>query len=147
MRFVAWFQIVVGTAVAGLWTVLLLARQVPEVEQDRVDIWFHIVAELVMAALLLGGGVALLHRARAGRLVAGLALGWLGYSAINSAGYYAESGDWPVVAGFALIVAVAAAAFTVLCRQVIDRSFPAPDAVRTHPARSPGAGTNQGEGS
>jgi hypothetical protein len=58
MRFVAWFQIVIGVAVAGLWTVLLATGQVSEVQEGRVDIWFHIAAELVMAGLLLAAGVA-----------------------------------------------------------------------------------------
>ena len=51
MRFVAWFDIAVGAAIAGLWTMLLATRQIPEIAEGRTDIWFHITAELVTAAL------------------------------------------------------------------------------------------------
>ncbi len=117
MKLVAWFQITMGVAIAALWTVLLLTGQVPEVQQGRLDIWFHIGAELVMAVLLLAGGIALLRQAVRGRMLSALALGWLGYSALNSPGYYAQSGDWVIVGMFVLVVGAAAAAFVALCKR------------------------------
>ena len=111
-----------GVAIAGLWTVLLTG-QVPEFQQGRLDIWFHIGAELVMAGLLLAAGVALLRQSSRGRMLSALALalalGWLGYSALNSPGYYAQSGDWPIVAMFALVAGAAAAAFVALCTREV----------------------------
>lgn len=127
MRFVGWFQIVLGTAVAGLWTVLLAAGQVPEVQAGQVDIWFHIAAEMALAAALLAGGVALLRAWRRGPLLSAFALGWLAYSAVNSPGYYAESGDWAVVAMFAVIVAAAVAAFIFLATRTATASASAPE--------------------
>jgi hypothetical protein len=88
MHLVAWFQIVVGLALVALWTFLLAAGQVPEVQEGRVDIWFQIAAEMVMAGLLLAAGTALLRRSERAVLLSALALGWLGYSAVNSPGYY-----------------------------------------------------------
>lgn len=133
MHLVAWFQIVVGLALVALWTFLLAAGQVPEVQEGRVDIWFHIVAELVMAGLLLTAGTALLRRARRADLLSALALGWLGYSAVNSPGYYAQTGDWAVVGMFGLIVAATAGALTVLWKHAPGPAAPPGDVESTGP--------------
>lgn len=126
MRLVAWFQIVVGVAVAGLWAVLLVAGRVPEVQDGRVDIWFHVASELTMAGLLVTAGAAMLRRAERAVLLSALALGWLGYSAVNSPGYYAQAGDWAAVGMFGVVVGAMAGAFTVLWRRSPDVS-PTPD--------------------
>jgi hypothetical protein len=55
MRVAAWFQIVIGVAMLGVWA-LLLVTGVPEIAAGQRDIWFHLVAEVVTALLLLGGG-------------------------------------------------------------------------------------------
>lgn len=137
MRLVGWLQIVIGAAVAGLWTVLLAAGQVPEVQAGQVDIWFHVAGEMAMAAALLAGGVALLRATRGGPLLSAFALGWLAYSAVNSSGYYAEAGEWAVVAMFAVVVAAAVAAFVRLAKRA---PVPAP-ASDTEPAEVVGAGS------
>jgi hypothetical protein len=134
MRFVAWFQVVVGVAVAGLWAVLLATGQVPEVAEGRVDIWFHVAAELAMAGLLVGAGAALLRRAPRAGLLSALALGWVGYSAVNSPGYYAQTGDWAAVVMFGLVLAATTGAFTVLWRQAV-RPAASPSAVEPTPPR------------
>lgn len=123
MRAAGWFQIVIGAAVAGLWMTLLTTGQVPEVEQGQVDIWFHLAAETGMAVLLVLAGTAVLRQTPRARLLSALALGMLAYSAVNSPGYYAEAGDWAVVAGFGLIVTAAAAAFVALWRRTDRRSI------------------------
>jgi hypothetical protein len=134
MRFVAWFQVVVGVAVAGLWAVLLTTGQVPEVVEGRVDIWFHIAAELAMAVLLVAADGALLRRVPRAGLLSALALGWLGYSAVNSPSYYAQTGDWAVVGMFGLVLAVAAGAFAALWRQA-PRPAASPSDVEPTPPR------------
>lgn len=120
MRLVAWFQIVVGIAVAGLWAALLASGQVPEVQAGRVEIWFHLTAELTMAGLLVTAGAAVLRRTPRAGVLSVLALGWLGYSAVNSPGYYAEAGDWAAVGMFGFVVAATAGALTVLSRHASD---------------------------
>ena len=69
MRLVAWFQIIVGASIAALWVVLLAAGQVPELDAGMRGIWFHLVAELVLAGLLLGAGLSLLRRRSRGRVL------------------------------------------------------------------------------
>lgn len=104
MRFVGWFQAIVGGSVVGLWSVLLLTSQVPEVQAGQVDIWFHLAAELAMAGLLVGAGWAVLRRTRWARRLSAVALGLLAYSVINSSGYYAESDDWAMVGMFGVVL-------------------------------------------
>lgn len=103
MKPIAWFLLVVGVSIAGLWTVLLATGQVPEVDEGRADIWFHLVAELATAGVLVAAGVALLREHRAGRMLAGIAVGALLYTTVNSPGYYAESGDVAMVVMFAVL--------------------------------------------
>ena len=120
MRLVAWFQIIVGASIAALWVVLLAAGQVPELDAGMRGIWFHLVAELALAGLLLGAGLSLLRRRSRGRVLTSLALGALGYSAINSPGWYADRGEWGVVAMFAVIVAATVVAVIWLWRWEAD---------------------------
>lgn len=128
MRLVAWFQIVVGVSVLGLWSVLLLGGQVPEVQAGQVDIWFHLAAELTMAGLLVVAGVAVVRRSRRATGLSAVALGLLGYSVLNSPGYYAERGDWAMVAMFAvLVLAVAASLVRLLGRTSEDAEQPTVD--------------------
>jgi hypothetical protein len=116
VRLVSGFLLVVGVGIAGLWIALLSVGQVPEVAEGRVDIWFHIAAELLTAALLIAAGVALLRRSARAGLLAAVALGALVYTATNSPGYYAQSGDAAMVGMFALVLLGAGAALLALWR-------------------------------
>jgi hypothetical protein len=136
MRFAAWFQIVVGVAVAVLWTGLLTTGQVPEVTEGRVDIWFHVAAELAMAGLLISAGAALLRRTQRAALLSALALGWLGYSAVNSPGYYAQTGDWAAVGMFGLVLGATAGAFAALWKHTPGAGPPPTDANPTRAYRT-----------
>jgi hypothetical protein len=137
MRLVAGFLLVVGVGIAGLWIVLLAAGQVPEVAEGRVDIWFHIAAELLTAGLLVAAGVALLRRSARARLLAAVSLGALVYTAINSPGYYAQSGDVAMVGMFALVLLLAAgAALSVLWRAGGEHVPSHPDDADGPPSRS-----------
>ena len=114
---IGWFQVVVGAGILLLWPALILAGEVPELQAGQRDIWFHIAAEVVTGLLLVVGGALLLRRPDTGaRLLSTFALGALLYTGINSAGYYAELGEW-LPAGLLVAVSVlAAGAFAVLLR-------------------------------
>jgi peptidoglycan/LPS O-acetylase OafA/YrhL len=132
VRTAGWFLVVVGLAIAGVWTLLLGSGQVPEVSDGRVDIIFHIVAEALTATLLVAAGAGLLRGWPRAPLLAAVAIGALAYTAVNSAGYYAESGDWPAVTMFAVLaVGTALAAWRVLRRDRPGerREVPDPDPV------------------
>lgn len=126
------FLLVVGVSIAALWMALLTTGRVPEIEQGRVDIWFHLAAELLTAAVLVVAGVMVLRRWAGASLVAGLALGALGYTAVNSAGYYAETGDWPTVGFFGAVVTA-----TVLAVRGLLTAPPTAGAPEAPPAHAP----------
>ena len=134
IRLVAGFLLVMGVGIAGLWAVLLAVGQVPEVADGRVDIWFHIAAELLTAGLLVAAGVALLRRSARARLLAALSLGALVYTAVNSPGYYAQSGDVAMVAMFAGVLLAAGAALLAVWR---TEPMPVGAAVSDDPAPRP----------
>ncbi len=122
---IGWFQIVVGAGILLLWPVLILAGEVPELEAGQRDILFHIAAEAVTGVLLVVGGVLLLRGGAGGaRMVSAFALGALLYTGINSAGYYAELGEWLPAVLLVGVAVVAAVAVAVLLRS------PAPEVER-----------------
>ncbi len=103
MRTVGWFQVVMGCGIVGVWALLLVTGQVPEVLEGRTDIWFHLAAELATGAALVVAGVLVLQRTSRASLATCVALGALGYTAVNSAGYYAQSGEWAPVVLFGVV--------------------------------------------
>ena len=112
---IGWSQVVVGVAIIGLWATLLATRQVPQILAGNRDIWFHLTAELLTAALLVGAGIWLLTSGGEGAsLLSMLALGALLYTTINSPGYYADRDDWPAVTMFVVLAAATATAATLV---------------------------------
>ena len=100
---IAWFELVVGVLIAGLWIVLLSKQQVPEIPLGRRDIWFHIAAELVTAFLLVAAGMTFVISDKGGSTALGVAAGALMYTTINSAGYYADLRQHKVVVMFGVL--------------------------------------------
>jgi peptidoglycan/LPS O-acetylase OafA/YrhL len=118
VRLIAWFQLVMGAGILGIWPVLLLTGEVPEIAAGQRDIWFHIVAEAIAGALLLAAGWRLLRRRDTGaRLLSSFALGGLLYTGVNSAGYYAELGAWGPMAMLAAFGVLAGVSFVGLSRR------------------------------
>ena len=121
-RVAGWFQILVGIGVISWWAVAAATNGIPELEDGRIDIVFHIAAELVMGWLLIAAGFWVLRRDITPRttMLSGLALGALAYSSINSPGYFAEQRAWWAVGMFATVCT--AAAVTALNASVMDSS-------------------------
>jgi hypothetical protein len=104
MRFAAWYGIVVGILMLAQWSFFLATGQVPEVQTEPVRLAFHLAAEGITALGLLVSGLALLRNetwARASLLVF---LGLVIYSEIVSPGYFAQQGQWALVAMFAVLL-------------------------------------------
>lgn len=116
MGFVVVFELVVGLGILGLWTTLLLKRQVPEIPDGDRAIYFHIAAEYVLGVVLVLGGLLLLLVGDETwvRVLAAAAAGGVIYSTINSPGYYARDGNWLVVAAFAGLTVLGVAVVIVL---------------------------------
>jgi hypothetical protein len=113
MVVVAGLMILMGVAIAGVWT-----RDI--ITGDRVDLsagvlraregddgtllWPHWIAEYATAALLIGGGIGLLLDTSWARTVAALGLGALFYTSTNSLGWALAERDRhsytvPMIAG------------------------------------------------
>jgi len=103
-----------GVAVLGLWIVLVVRRQVPELQAGVPSIRFHIAAEVGMALLLLAGGIALIADVAWGVPLVAAALGAALYSTVNSPGYYADQRLWPPVAMFLVLAVLIGVALVVL---------------------------------
>lgn len=109
MRFAAWSSSVIGVMMLAQWTFFLAAGQVPELRTEPFRIAFHLAAEGVTALLLIAAGIMLFRGICGGARLALVANGALIYTAIVSPGYFAQQGQWALVAMFAVILALAVA--------------------------------------
>ena len=116
MKFAGIFALVVGLFMVGQWTASLITGNVPELATAPLTIGFHLAAEILTALALILAGLAILKKLRWGRTLFLVAGGMTLYSIINSPGYFAQRGQWPVVAlfgalFFAAVFALMSAAF------------------------------------
>jgi len=118
MTFVAWYSIVVGLAMIGMWTVSLVKRQVPELHHEPIRIGFHLAGEFATAVALLVGGLALLFDITWSKGVSVASLGMLLYTAVVSPGYFGQKGHWPMVAFFGVLVALTLASMAWLILEI-----------------------------
>jgi hypothetical protein len=107
MQYTAIFSIFVGILMIGQWIFSLASRKVPETATETRAIGFHLAAEFLTAAVLMVAGIALLAQSLLGYPLALLALGMLVYTSINSAGYFAQRGQWLMVLMFGGILILA----------------------------------------
>jgi hypothetical protein len=104
MKFAAWYGIVVGLLILGMWSFFLVSDQVPELETEPFRISFHLAAEFTTAISLVTGGIGLIRNLSHARNVYFVATGMLLYSLIVSPGYYAQKGQWAFVVMFTLLI-------------------------------------------
>lgn len=116
MTFPGWYALIVGVLMLAQWGVFILTGRVPELQSEPLRIAFHLVAEGVTAALLIVAGVGLLRKHAWARNVALVAFGSLIYTTIVSPGYFAQLGQWPLVAMFTTLLALTVASIAVLMK-------------------------------
>ena len=104
MKFSAWYGISIGTLIILQWILFIVTGSVPEFQTTPWAIGFHMTAELFLALALLGSGIAILRAKPWGEKGLLVALGMAIYSEINSPGYFAQLGQWTLVAMFALLL-------------------------------------------
>jgi hypothetical protein len=113
----------IGALMLVQWTFFLITDQVPELQTEPLAIGFHLVAEVVTAAALLISGFALLRGVAWAPGISLAAHGMLIYTVVNSSGYFAESGTWPPVIMFAVLLVLASVSVGLLVRHSArDRS-------------------------
>lgn len=113
MTFAAIFAIVVGLMMIGQWTFTIAGNRVPGLEAEptvgrgAMEMQFHWAAEFLTAIALIAGGAGLLVRWTRGAALFFIAIGMLLYAVVNSAGYFAQQGEWRMVGVFAVILVLA----------------------------------------
>ena len=118
IKFPAWYGIVVGTLIILQWFLFLTTGSVPELQTTPWAISFHMIAELLLALALLVSGMAILRLNPWGEKALLVALGMAIYSEINSPGYFAQLGQWAVVAMFAILLFGATMAVMIILRRI-----------------------------
>lgn len=104
MIFASVYAILVGLSMLGLWSMLYLTRQISELKTEPFRIVFHISGEVLTALMLIAGGIGLWSEVAWGLPIYLVAMGMLFYTAIVSPGYYAQKGQWAMVAMFAVLL-------------------------------------------
>lgn len=110
---IAAYAVVVGLFMLGFWGFLVLTKQA-ELDARPWDMRLHLAAEFVTALLLIGSGAAGMLGVTAVASLAPVALGMLLYSVVNSPGFYAGKGNWPMVGMFAALAILTMAALLAL---------------------------------
>ena len=116
MIFSAVFSIIVGVLMFGQWAFFLAAGAVPELQTEPLRISLHLAGEFLTAACLLVAGIALLGRKSWSKWFGLMAAGMLAYTVIVSPGYFAQQGQWPLVAMFAVLLVLDVANIRNLAR-------------------------------
>ena len=98
------YAIVIGIGILGLWLMLYLTKQIPELNSEPVAITFHITAETTMGVLALLSGIFLLIGLSWAPYFFVLSMGLVIYAVINSAGYYGQRNQWAFVIMFGIIL-------------------------------------------
>ena len=102
-RFGALYALVVGTFILGFWALLFATDGIPELTTAPYEIGYHLLAEFLTVAALRASGIRLRRGWTRTRRLYPVALGLLLYTVINSAGYYAQSGDVAMVGMFTVL--------------------------------------------
>ena len=109
------YSVIVGLAILGLWIFLFSTNQVftPSNPQKPIEIAYHVTAESLTATLLIASGIGLLADAHWAGILSPVALGMLLYTVINSAGFYANKGNLPMVVMFSILTIITIACIIV----------------------------------
>ncbi|NHJ87699.1 MAG: hypothetical protein FK734_19715 [Asgard group archaeon] len=109
------YSLIIGTAIIGLWLMLIIRKQIPELKDEPITIYFHITAEMLMGFLAVISGILILIDHIWGYYLFLISSGLCIYAVINSSGYYAQRKTWIFVGLFAviLIMSVVLSIFTI----------------------------------
>ncbi len=120
MKFPGFYAIAVGLLMFAQWIFFLATGQVPELQSEPWRITLHLVAELVSAAGLIISGAGILRNTTWARKAYLFFAGMLTYSVIASPGYFAQEGQWALVAMFVVLLTLAVAAVFIVAKPAYD---------------------------
>ena len=125
-RMAAGYAILVGLAMMGVWIMLLITGQDPQLQTELrtipIAISMAITSDFLTAAVLIAAGFGLIKNSGWASKVFLFAMGFLFYSIVNAAGLYGQRGDIPFIIMFAIFF-VFAVVFTVLALQKRSESI------------------------
>jgi hypothetical protein len=121
MKFPSLYGITVGTLIILQWIFFAATGSVPELQSAPWAFGFHISAEILLAFALLIGGIATLRSKPWGEKILLAALGMAIYSEINSPGYFAQLGQWALVAMFAVLLFGATVSVMLILKHGIQK--------------------------
>jgi len=110
------YMVAVALSMLGLWAMLYLTGNIPELETQPAFIAMHVAAEYATASMLLVAAFALARRREEARRLLFLAMGMLVYTLMVSPGYYMDTSDWAFVSMFVILLAMAVALTTAAIR-------------------------------
>ena len=116
MKFAAIYGIFVGMLMFAQWIFFLASGQVPELQTEPWRIAMHLAAEFVTAAGLIIAGWGLLQSKGWGANAYMVFAGMLIYLVIVSPGYFAQQGQWALVAMFAVLLMLVIVSVAVVVR-------------------------------
>ena len=120
-KFIGYLYIIIGIGIIGLWIMLLITKQVPEIETAFFEILLHIIIETIMGFLCIASGYFYFKQRRYFKELCLITNGFLIYSVINSSGYYIQSGDFFLVIMFYIILAFALYSTSTIITQRISK--------------------------
>lgn len=123
MKFSSWYGIIVGVMIILQWIFFLVNGAVPELETTPWAFGFHISAELLLALVLITGGIGTLRSTSWGKKTLLVALGMAIYSEINSSGYFAQLGQWIFIIMFAVLLFGATLSVKLLMKKAINSPY------------------------
>ena len=117
MKFPGIYGIFVGVMMFAQWIFFLASGQVPELQTEPWRIAMHLVAEFITAGgMMLAGWGLLLRKGWAANIYLVFA-GMLIYSVIASPGYFAQQGQWGLVAMFGVLLTLVAISTIIVIRK------------------------------
>ncbi len=102
-KIIGFYYLAVGIGIIGLWTMLYVSKQIPELETEPAAIAFHIFIEIAMGVMAIITALSILKRKKSSLTLMLITSGMLMYSVVNSSGYYAETGEYGMIAMFGII--------------------------------------------
>lgn len=103
-KYIGIFFLITGLSIIGLWIMLFITNQIPELQTNKVEILFHITIELIMAIFSIYTGFTIIKKHTFYKQMTMFTSGMLIYSIINSSGYYLNLINYPMLILFAIIL-------------------------------------------
>ncbi|NPD89317.1 MAG: hypothetical protein HGN29_11375 [Asgard group archaeon] len=97
------YALIVGAGMIGIWIILLITKQVPEIKTAPIDISLHITAEYLTGLLSILSGILLLVNITWAGILFIVSLGMVIYAVINAGGYYGQKKEWSFVILFGVL--------------------------------------------